>query len=335
MSAPSRTVAVPDAARRAVAIAIGLCLVSGCGGGPDAARSGAAFQVERSFDAEGASLRLSLEREALTTAESVLMRLEVECAEADEVGFPDVEDGIGGFAVVREDRIPDRLLPDGRVARGREYLLEPFLPGTYEVPSLEVTLNESARIATDPVEVQVTSVLDDAEDAELRDISEPVDVPAPWWWWPCVVLATVAALAAAVRWWRRRSTVLTTEPDVPAHEAALAAVDALVAEGLVARGEFKPFFLRLSDIVRRYVEERFGLRAPEQTTEEFLAAMAEAPEILRGHQRLLRGFLEQADLVKFAEFVPGDDEVAGSVEAARAFIRRTVPEPTLVGESGR
>ena len=333
MSALARTVGVPDPARRFVALAIGLCVAAGCGGGPDAGRSGAAFQVERSFDAERASLRLSLERDALTTAESVLMRLEVECAEADEVGFPEVEDGIGEFAVVREDRIPDRLLPDGRVVRGREYLLEPFLPGTYEVPALEVTLNESFRIATDQVEVRVTSVLDNPADAELRDISEPVDVPAPWWWWPCIVLGVAAALAAAVWWWRRRSTVLTREPDVPAHEAALAAVDALVAEGLVARGAFKPFFLRLSDIVRRYVEERFGLRAPEQTTEEFLAAMAQAPEILRGHQQLLRGFLEQADMVKFAEFVPGDDEVAGAVDAARAFIRRTVPEPKLVGES--
>ncbi len=277
-------------------------------------------------------MELALDRESLTTADSALLRLEVECSEADDVGFPDSQDGFGQFAVIREDALPVRLLDDGRVVRGREYVLQPFLPGEYQVPALEVTLNASSRVSTEPVEVAVESVLDDPQAAELLDITQPVDVPVPWWWWVAIGLALVAAMAGLAWWWKRRKSARSVPRHVPAHEAALAALEALLAEGLLARGAFKPFYLRLSDIVRRYVEERFGLRAPEQTTEEFLAAMSAAPVIRGDHQALLRGFLKQADMVKFAEFVPDADEVGGAIEAAKLFIQQTVPDELLVGE---
>ena len=95
---------------------------------------------------------------------------------------------------------------------------------------------------------------------------------------------------------------------------------------MLGDGYLKLFYLRLSDIVRHYIEDRFGLRAPEQTTDEFLAALADAPQIRGDHQQLLRRFLRQADMVKFAKFMPGADETGGAVEAARRFIEQTIPE---------
>ena len=291
--------------------------------------------VTRTYEGDGARLELSLDRESLTTAESAVLRLEVECAETAEVRFPDTHDGFGEFAVIREDALPVRLLDDGRVVRGREYVLQPFLPGKHELPVLEVTLNESSRVSTEPVGLVVESVLDDPQTAELRDITEPVDIPVPWWWWVAIGLGLAAALAGMAWWWKRRKGARSVERQVPAHEAALAALEALLAENLLARGGCKPFYLRLSDIVRRYVEERFGLPASEQTTEEFLAAMSAAPVIRTDHRTLLRGFLQEADMVKFAEFVPAADEVGGAVEAAKRLIEQTVPDEPIVREHGR
>lgn len=293
------------------------------------------FAIQRAFEGDGARLTLSLDRESMTTADSVLLRLEVECAESDEVGFPDSPDRIGEFAVIREDSLPARLVDGGRVARGRDYLLQPFLPGEYEVPALEVTLNETSRVSTEPVKLAVQSVLEDAQTAELRDITEPVDMPLPWWWWGAIGLALVAGLAGMAWWWTHRKRTRSVPRQLSPHEAALAALEALLGEDLVASGAFQLFYLRLSDIVRHYVEERFGLRAPEQTTEEFLAAMSAAPVIRRDHQMLLRGFLNQADLVKFAKLVPHADDVEGAVKAAKQFIRQTVPDESLLGEPGQ
>lgn len=312
-----------------------LCLAFGSCGWQDSGSSAADFPIRRNYESDGVHLQLSLDRESMTTAESLLLRLEIECAEDDEVEFPDARDGLGEFAVVEESTLPDRLRDGGRVVRGREYVLQPFLPGDYELPALEVTLNESSQVSTEPVKLAVQSVLEDPQSAELRDITEPVDIPVPWWWWIVFGLALAAALAGVAWWWKRRKSARSAPRHVPPHEAALAALEALLVEDLVARGAFKLFYLRLSDIVRHYVEERFGLRAPEQTTEEFLAAMSAAPVVRRDHQTLLRGFLNQADLVKFAEFVPDANDVEGAVKAARRFISQTVPDEPLGGEHGQ
>ena len=83
------------------------------------------------------------------------------------------------------------------------------------------------------------------------------------------------------------------------------------------------FFVELSGIVRRYLEDRFELRAPELTTEEFLAAVSASPDLSLAHQRLLREFLRQADLVKFAGVLPNEQDIQQSIDRARQFLDET------------
>lgn len=316
------------AARRGFLAATVVLLLCWCG--PGAVDPGdVAFEVESTTEGEDARVVVSLERAALTTAETTLLRIEVQTAETAEVGFPEVSEGIGDFAVLSERSLPDRLLESGRVVLGRDYVLQPFLPGTFELSVPEITLGPSRKIAPEPVTVTVESVLEDPEAAELEDIAPPLDIPVPWWWWVLGGVAAALVAVAAVLWWRRRKRASQWTPPVPPHERALAALQDLVEEDLPGQGRFKAFYLRLSDIVRHYLEERFGLRAPEQTTEEFLSAMVSAPVIAHGHHKLLRSFLEQADMVKFAKFVPSVEQAGLAVDAATRFVRQTVPrEPS-------
>ena len=83
------------------------------------------------------------------------------------------------------------------------------------------------------------------------------------------------------------------------------------------------FYVQLSLIVRRYLENRFSLRSPELTTEEFLNEMGRSPDLARSHQQLLRDFLVQADLVKFAGHRPEAEVVAESIAAAERFLEDT------------
>jgi hypothetical protein len=82
--------------------------------------------------------------------------------------------------------------------------------------------------------------------------------------------------------------------------------------------------------VRRYLEDRFDLRAPELTTEEFLESVQRAPHLGQDHQVLLREFLRQADLVKFAGLKPAADDVERSVAAARRFLDETRENAPLI-----
>jgi hypothetical protein len=289
--------------------------------------------IAETYEAAGGRLELTLDRSSLTTAQSAVLRLAVEAGEGDTVSFPGSEDGFGEFAVISDELFSERLLDGGRLERIREYVLQPFLPGEYELPPLTVTLNGSEAISSEALTILVESVLQDPESADLSDIAGPVDVPVPWWWWALAAVLLAAAVGASLWLWKRRRDKLTAPRVVPPHEIALKALDALLSDSLLASGAVEMFYLRLSNIVRHYIEDQFSLRAPEQTTEEFLAAMSRGPQIRRDHQTLLRDFLQRADMVKFAKFVPDADETGGAVEAARLFIEQTVPTAVLSAET--
>jgi hypothetical protein len=162
----------------------------------------------------------------------------------------------------------------------------------------------------------------DEQNPEITDIFPPVAPPPPF----ALLLAAgggvVAASALAFVLYRRRRRPNAAASPVPPHAAALAAIDRLVAEG-GSQADSALFFSRLSLILRRYLEERFGLKAPEQTTEEFLAAMPDCPLFTEDQKELLSGFFRRADLIKFARLPPDRQEMAGSIERCRHFIAMT------------
>lgn len=108
--------------------------------------------------------------------------------------------------------------------------------------------------------------------------------------------------------------------------AAKRELAALLAEGRPAaddRPGIDAFFVSLSSIVRRYIENRFALRSPELTTEEFLSELQRSPDLLRSHQALLAELLGVADLVKFARHTPDPLVIDHSVEIAERFLEAT------------
>ncbi len=113
-------------------------------------------------------------------------------------------------------------------------------------------------------------------------------------------------------------------------ETAHAALAALLAENLPSRGLFKEFYLRLTGIVRQYIEDTTGIRAPEQTTEEFLRDMRSRESFPLDSSVRLAEFLEAADMVKYAGQQPGQDQIDESILRAREFVdMKTQPAATL------
>jgi hypothetical protein len=79
----------------------------------------------------------------------------------------------------------------------------------------------------------------------------------------------------------------------------------------------------LSDIVRRYLELRFQLHAPQQSTDEFLEAMRRSPRLTAEQEGLLRDFLRQCDLAKFARAGFSAEECQAAARVARTFVEQT------------
>ena len=87
--------------------------------------------------------------------------------------------------------------------------------------------------------------------------------------------------------------------------------------------EVDAWFVELSAIVRRYLEGRYQVRAPELTTEEFLQEARRAAGLSAEHRDLLTAFLERCDRVKFAGYRPDAEESLATLKAARAFVEDT------------
>jgi len=156
------------------------------------------------------------------------------------------------------------------------------------------------------------------------EMQRPVEIPDPWRRvWP-VAFVTLVAGAVVLAWWRWSRRAPAVRPPEPLPDPAMVARARIeTARGLMP--DPRAYAAEVSDAVRHYLEGRFGLRAPEQTTEEFLLGLSRRPLLDVRHQGPLVGFLEQCDLVKFAGWRPGAQELDGLEAAAVWVVDETAP----------
>jgi len=237
------------------------------------------------------------------------------------------------FSVVDWQDLGERLSDGNRVLTTRQYRLEPFLLGSGEVPGVTFhfyDVNEpdmKYELTTGPIEVEVASVLTDPNDQRaIEDIEGVVDMPrGPLAWWLLPVMGLVSIGAAVLGWFlacRQRAKNLI-RVFRPAHELALARLKDLRAERLVERGFVKRFYERISGILRHYIEDRFELRAPERTTEEFLEELQGTSAFPEADRKVLEDFLTHCDLVKFAKHSPTSEQIERTFDLVGDFIGRT------------
>ena len=245
-----------------------------------------------------------------------------------------------------------RPLGDGRLQWAYTYELAFVLQGEYELPPAEVTflpsgtsdsteMPQEQTVATEAFTIVVTDAEELAlSDADLREITRLDPIELPWTWTRLhvgvaaglVVILILAALFA--RRVRRRRREQASIP-IPADIWARRELAALLAEDLLTRGLVQEFYYRINSIVRGYVERRFGVSAPDMTTEEFLTAVALDKRLGGEIAVALNQFLEACDLVKYAKHDPGPAECDGILGAARDFVEstreRVTPDGSLMG----
>ncbi len=112
-------------------------------------------------------------------------------------------------------------------------------------------------------------------------------------------------------------------PPRPAHEIAYEALRELMSRDYLKAGKVREYYFELSNIVRHYIENRFQLKAPEMTTEEFLTTLKHAEILNREQKGVIREFLSHCDMVKFAKYLPDEREIELSYDSAKKLIDGT------------
>ena len=284
-------------------------------------------------------LRLTTDRPSMGLADTLKLTLTIEAPPEVRLTLPDVARTLGPFEVVQHRTTgPLNLTPQTQQWQ-REYSLAVTTSGSLMVPPLTVQLQEGDTIqplTTDPLPITVTALVPaDADPSSLKDIAPPVPLVRrglpPWVWIVVSGLGGIGLLAGGWWWYRRRQRAATMSlVQRPAHALALVALEHLQQQDLIGQERIEEFYVRLSTILRRYVELRFGLHAPEQTTEEFLVSVLANGGLLAAHRDLLEAFLQHCDLVKFARHRPMPSAMEEAFESARTFVEHTADAHVLV-----
>ncbi len=111
-------------------------------------------------------------------------------------------------------------------------------------------------------------------------------------------------------------------------ERAWVELDRLLKRGLPGRGKYKDFYVELTMVVRRYVQRKYGIRAPHLTTEEFFAELVKSNNQTTEQSNSLRRFLESADLVKFAGVEATPEMADEATDSARGYLKGDATTPT-------
>lgn len=273
------------------------------------------------------TVRLIVENPDVTLDDDIVLRVEAECPEGVNVELPDIkEDQFDAFVTNDSKPMEKKLTAQGTMLFSRVYGLEPLNEGEATIDSFKIMVKENGEtceIETPEISLKIKPG-EDLGEGLAEDELELMAIRSPWrkGWilWSAGGVA-VLAIASLLIWRRRRREKMVAEIRKSPLEVALCALEQLEKDDLVAKGELKEYYGRVSSILREYVEGRYGLQAPERTTEEFMEDLRRDSGTLSKDQKsLLEKFLMHCDLVKFAKFEPSADEVRATFESCKDFV---------------
>jgi hypothetical protein len=207
------------------------------------------------------------------------------------------------------------ISPDGKLTVTDRYLITGFDSGTYSIPpfyaeyisgdSLKRYYSDYSFLRVDRPEITPQDTTD-----VIFDIVPPRTAPLtfsdilPWLVIAVIAAAVIYLLARFLPRNPLRRFVRPPAPVEPAHVIALRELYRLRDEELWQKGEVKEFYSRLSDILRRYIDNRYGIMSPELTTDETVRMLQKAAVTTHDQMSLVKELLSLSDMVKFAKYLP-------------------------------
>lgn len=247
------------------------------------------------------------------------LNIDVEVEEGCQVAFPAIDESFAeGHIELLEDIVTDTLGQSDGVWRLRKsYRLTSFDVAEYQLDSLGVLYSDGLKIDTafvgEPLQLRVDIMPVDTAQKTIYDIRQPMQAPlvveefSGWVSLGVLALAVLASLIYLVlKSWRARKQgeAEVALPKEAPHIVAIRSLEQLTHQKLWQNGKHKAYWSRLTDILRSYLDGRYGVGAMEMTTDEIIAAVKEL-EISPKQLADIRELLSEGDLVKFAKHTPG------------------------------
>ena len=284
-----------------------------------------------------AELNVAVDSTQIKIGAQLNYTLQVKADSTAQVVFPE-QPIFTPFELLEESPI-DTLRSQTHYLYTKRYSLIHFDSGNYFIPQQQVLVNGFSKIA-DLIPVRVNSVKVDTTKQKLFDIKPLSQVKKNYnrlisrVLWGLVLALIVIGVSYTYLFQKRKKEL--RERELPPFDRAIEELKALESEKPFEQDEFKLYYSRLTDVVRRYLEEEAKIDALESTSEELLIKL----EMRKGEGTLdldfttlksLREVLKNADLVKFAKSMPEyriANEDRRAVEHVVMETKQALPEPT-------
>ena len=230
---------------------------------------------------------------------------------------------MAGVEVLNLSKPDSTMIENNRMVIKQDVLITSFDSSLYLLPPLKVS--------TLPVNVE-----NPEEFFDIKQVWKPPFVLADYY--PIIIGILLVLLLAALAWyiWKRmreRKSLIPfkkEEPKLPPHEQAIKELDEIKQQKLWQQGRSKEYYTLITETLRRYMVDRFGINAMEMTSDEILALIKQTTEAQSVYDNL-RQILSLADFVKFAKMNPLPDENDLSLMNAYLFVNQTkvveLPKP--------
>jgi hypothetical protein len=284
---------------------------------------------------EPLQVKPAVDRTKITIGDKVNYTLEVSYPAKMTVILPDPAKSMNAFEI-KDFKVKGPSKSWGKMKLSCSYLLTTFLTGEYTIEPMVFAYTEQdgtkKELKTEPVKITVESVKPGKTDfGDIKDVKPPLKVKTKFWLY--FFLSIIVIALACAGWWfysqkrSRKGIFSDAEPARPADEVALERLAKLKAMELVAQGRIKEHYIILSEIIRKYIESRFNIPVLDRTTAELYREMRQA-EMSKQHIRLIKDFLDECDLVKFARYSPDADLIEKDFSAAGEIVEQTrLPKP--------
>lgn len=252
----------------------------------------------------------------------------------ESIQWPIFNDTLSKHVEILGEQTPDTILQNGSVSLTRKLLLTSFDSGLWAIPPIPVTVDGTV-YETEAMLLSVQTVEVDTA-AAIRGIKEPLDTPytiqeileiagkivgITW-----LVLAVLAVIAFLVGKSKKRAITVESKPNIAPHEWALQQLTELQESKLWQTGESKAYHIKLSDIIRTYLERRFNILALESTTHEIKVQLKNVVMPIELKEKIIEA-LSISDLAKFAKVEPLASENEFAITAAFRLVNETIPQP--------
>ena len=279
-------------------------------------------------------VKASVDQDKIIIGDWIKLDLSVKHSKDIYVVWPILEDVLGSFEIVIQDSVPKIEEKKEDKIQSLCAVLSIYDSGYYQIPTIQFlyysTLDTAQKsIFTNPIDIFVNTLAVDTN-LPIKDIKDVMDIPIPLLkiiQYICVVIFVLLLIYSIwERFNRKRSSVKVVveekEPETPPHEIAYAELELLNDKKLWQQGLVKEYYTEVTEIVRRYIENRYSISAMEMTSSEIVNSIINTQNDVK-IQEVLKMFLNLADYVKFAKFQPSNIEHEDEMKRAYSFIDNT------------